>query len=116
MTNFKYNGIIISFETKFTERQGIVLDISSIYKYLVPITQFNKGKASRLYSRAQKGEKLIVIKNNSPVAVILSPEEYELLNSFPKLCIEATENKQEIDKVRMEALFKKFKALEKKGE
>ncbi len=92
------------------------MDISSLYKHLVPITQFNKGKASRLFTRAQKGETLIVIKNNSAVAVILSPEEYELLNSFPKLCIEATENKQEVDKTRMETLLKKFKAIEKKGE
>ena len=116
MTNFKYNDIIILLKTKFAERQEIELDISSLYKHLVPITQFNKGKASRLFTRAQKGEKLIVIKNNYPVAIILSPEEYELLNSFPKLCIEATENKQEIDKVRMEALLNKFKALEKKEE
>lgn len=51
-------------------------------KQLVPITQFNKGKASQLFSRVQKGETLVVIKNNTPVAVVISPEEYEMIEEY----------------------------------
>lgn len=92
------------------------MDISVLYKYLVPITQFNKGKASQLFTRAKKGETLIVIKNNSAVAVILSPEEYELLHEFTKLCSEATESKQEIDKIKMETLLRQLKTFNKNKE
>lgn len=60
------------------------MDISGVSKKLVSITQFNRGQASPLFSRAKNGETLLVIKNNAPVAVILSVEEYELLRAFPK--------------------------------
>jgi PHD/YefM family antitoxin component YafN of YafNO toxin-antitoxin module len=43
---------------------------------LVPITQFNKGQASRIFDRLKTERRLIVLKNNAPSAVILSLEEY----------------------------------------
>ena len=58
------------------------MNIANILKQMVSITQFNKGKASQLFSRAQKGETLFVMKNNNPVAVIISPEQYEVLAEF----------------------------------
>ncbi len=61
-------------------------------KQLVPITQFNKGKASQLFSRVQKGETLVVIKNNTPVAVVISPEEYEMIEEY--LPAKTKENRQ----------------------
>ena len=60
------------------------MDISCVSKKLVSITQFNRGQASPLFSRVKNGETLLVIKNNAPVAVVLSVEEYELLRAFPK--------------------------------
>lgn len=51
----------------------------------MPITLFNKGKASQLFSRVNKGETLVVVKNNAAVAIILSPEEYEILEKIPKI-------------------------------
>ena len=38
-----------------------------------------------MFSRVKNGETLVVVKNNSPVAIILSPDEYELLQKFPKV-------------------------------
>jgi len=46
---------------------------------LVPITQFNRGQASRIFDRLRSEPELIVLKNNQPSAVILSPEEYTRL-------------------------------------
>jgi len=43
---------------------------------LVSITQFNKGQASKIFDRLKTEPQIIVLKNNSPSAVILSPEEY----------------------------------------
>ena len=63
---------------------GAFLDLSKVFKQLIPITQFNKGKASQLFARVQKGETLVVLKNNSPVAVVISPEEYIIIEKFYK--------------------------------
>lgn len=50
---------------------------TNILNCLVPITQFNKGQASKIFDRLKTEQQIIVLKNNSPSAVILSPEEYE---------------------------------------
>ena len=50
---------------------------TNILHSLVSITQFNKGQASKIFERLKTDKQLIVIKNNLPSAIILSPEEYE---------------------------------------
>lgn len=49
---------------------------------LVPITQFNRGQASRIFDRLRSEPQLIVLKNNQPSAVILAPEEYTRLTEI----------------------------------
>lgn len=49
---------------------------SSILHNLVPITQFNRGQASRIFDRLNTDLTLVVMKNNQPAAIILSPDEY----------------------------------------
>ena len=49
---------------------------------LVSITQFNKGQASRIFDRLSSEKQLIVLKNNVPSAVIISPEEYIRLSEI----------------------------------
>jgi len=49
---------------------------------LVPISQFNKGQASKIFARARAEGRLVVLKNNAPEAVILSPEEYKRLREI----------------------------------
>ena len=46
---------------------------------LVSITAFNQGQASKIFSRLKKDKQIIVLKNNIPSAVLLSPEEYNRL-------------------------------------
>ena len=43
---------------------------------LIPISQFNKGQASKIFDRLRPEPELIVLKNNQPSAVILAPDEY----------------------------------------
>ena len=52
---------------------------ANILNSLVPITQFNRGQASRIFDRLRTERQLVVLKNNQPAAVILSPEEYTRL-------------------------------------
>lgn len=61
---------------------------------LVPITQFNKGQASRIFDRLRTEKQLVVLKNNAPSAVILSPDEYARLAEIEEdyaLLLEANE-------------------------
>ncbi len=61
---------------------------------LVPITQFNRGQASRIFDRLNTESQLIVLKNNQPAAVILSPTEFSRLSEIEEdyeLLLEAVE-------------------------
>ena len=91
------------------------MDISGLFKNIVSITQFNKGQASPLFSRAQKGETLLVIKNNMPMAVILSPEEYELLRSVPKAYKRMIETSSSGSSEELETLINRLESYDKKG-
>lgn len=55
---------------------------ANIMQSLVPISQFNKGQAAKIFDRLHSEKELIVLKNNQPSAVILSPEEYTRLTDI----------------------------------
>lgn len=55
---------------------------ANLFDTLVPITQFNRGQASRIFDRLHTVDQLIVLKNNQPAAVILSPQEYQRLSEI----------------------------------
>lgn len=46
---------------------------------IVPITLFNRGQAGKIFGEVKNGSPKIVIKNNEPEAVIISPDEYNEL-------------------------------------
>lgn len=45
----------------------------------IPISMFNKGLAGKIFEEVKNGEVKVVTKNNIPVCVLLSPEEYTAL-------------------------------------
>ena len=55
---------------------------ANLLQSLVPISQFNKGQASKIFDRLHTERELIVLKNNQPSAIILSPEEYTRLTEI----------------------------------
>ena len=55
---------------------------ADLLQCLVPISQFNKGQAAKIFDRLHSERELIVLKNNQPSAVILSPEEYTRLTEI----------------------------------
>lgn len=67
------------------------MDISDIIKNMIPITLFNKGKASQIFSRVNHNETLLAVKNNVPIAIISPPKEYELLRQLFTTCKKARE-------------------------
>ena len=40
---------------------------------------FNQGQASKIFSRLQDEKQIVVLKNNVPTAILLSPDEYDRL-------------------------------------
>jgi len=44
---------------------------------LVPISRFNKGEASKIFDEIKDTGYKIVVKNNTPACVMLTPERYQ---------------------------------------
>lgn len=64
------------------EMRVIMAIAADILQSLVPISQFNKGQAAKIFDRLHSENELIVLKNNQPSAIILSPEEYTRLTEI----------------------------------
>ena len=71
---------------------------TDLLQSLVPISQFNKGQAAKIFDRLHSERELIVLKNNQPSAIILSPEEYTRLTEIEEdyfLLLEANKRIEE---------------------
>ena len=55
------------------------MSVVGMMKTMIPITRFNKGEANKIFDEVQRAGAKIVMKNNSPACVLLSPEQYESL-------------------------------------
>ena len=55
------------------------MSIVGIMNAMVPITRFNKGEASKIFDEVESSGIKIVVKNNKPACVLLSPAQYENL-------------------------------------
>lgn len=49
---------------------------------LVSISQFSKGQAAKVFDRLHNEAQLVVLKNNIPAAILLSPEEFTRLSEI----------------------------------
>ena len=79
------SGKYIIFDTmqKMCAEMRVIMAIAAdILQSLVPISQFNKGQAAKIFDRLHSENELIVLKNNQPSAIILSPEGYTRLTEI----------------------------------
>ena len=53
------------------------ISVSNILNAIVPISRFNKGEASKIFDEVSAGGFKIVVKNNKPICVLITPEKYE---------------------------------------
>lgn len=51
--------------------RGNILDV------LVPISRFNKGEANKIFDEVRLSGHKVVVKNNVPACILLSPESYQ---------------------------------------
>ena len=50
--------------------------VSNVLDALVPITRFNRGEANRIFDELRETGYKVVVKNNTPTCVLLTPERY----------------------------------------
>ncbi|MEA3422543.1 MAG: type II toxin-antitoxin system Phd/YefM family antitoxin [Bacillota bacterium] len=53
------------------------LSTSNIMDSLVSISRFNKGEAKKVFDEVNEAGQKIVLKNNKPISVLMSPSRYE---------------------------------------
>lgn len=59
----------------------MIMNIRSAIENTVSISQFNRGLAGKIFDEVKRCGAKVVMKNNSPECVLLSPKEYiQLLN------------------------------------
>lgn len=76
------------------------MNIRGVIENTVPISQFNRGLAGKIFDEVNRSGAKVVIKNNSPECVLLSPEEYiQLLDEVndARLLITATQRMSGFD-------------------
>ncbi len=80
----------------------------------VPITQFNRGLAGKIFDEVKRTGAKVVIKNNTPEVVIVSTEEYlkeqeELENlRLWKLAMERIDHSDPSQYISLDAFDKKY--------
>lgn len=58
-------------------------DLTSAIRNTISISLFNKGMAGQIFSDVKRNGAKVVMKNNTPECVLLSPEEYiELMDEL----------------------------------
>lgn len=66
----------------------------------VPISRFNKGEANKIFDEVKQSGSKIVVKNNIPTCVLITPEKYEeMINAIEdyKLLLETEKRMKNIN-------------------
>lgn len=53
--------------------------VKNMLNSIIPISRFNKGEANKIFDEVSQSGYKIVVKNNSPTCVLLTPKKYEEL-------------------------------------
>jgi len=51
--------------------------ISDIFKNVISITDFNRGKGSKIIDEVKHSGYKVIMKNNKPEAVLITPQQFE---------------------------------------
>jgi len=55
------------------------MSVAGMMNSMIPITRFNKGEATKIFEEVELSGTKIVVKNNKPACVLVSPSQYEKL-------------------------------------
>ena len=51
--------------------------VSNLLNTMVPISRFNRGEAGKIFDEVNASGVKVVVKNNKPACVLITPEKYE---------------------------------------
>ena len=91
------------------------ISISGVMNSLVPISRFNKGEANKIFEEVKETGFKIVLKNNSPACVLITPETYEqMLETIEeyRLYLEA---EKRMENAKQEDFISRDRVLEELG-
>jgi len=76
------------------------LALGNVMDALVPITRFNRGEANKVFDEVRKTGCKVVIKNNVPTCVLLTPERYKEMVEIieDQYLMAVAENREKYDK------------------
>jgi PHD/YefM family antitoxin component YafN of YafNO toxin-antitoxin module len=84
----------------------------NIIDSIVPISRFNKGEANKIFNEVKTSGIRIVVKNNTPECVLISPKEYqEMIEQYEDalLLVEANNRlSQKIGYISQEEILKEL--------
>lgn len=84
----------------------------NVLKSIVPISRFNKGEANKIFSEVKNDGVRIVVKNNVPECVLISPKDYQdMLEKYEDalLLIEAEKRASEnVTQISQEDILKRY--------
>jgi len=55
------------------------MTVDNVLNSIVPISRFNKGEAGKIFNEVKNDGFKIVVKNNVPTCVLITPEKYQEL-------------------------------------
>lgn len=90
------------------------ISVRDMLNSIVPISRFNKGEANKIFNEVNNCGYKIVIKNNKPTCVLITPEKYEeMMETIEdyKLFVDAEKRMKsavETDFISHEQLMKKL--------
>lgn len=82
---------------------------------LVSISQFNKGYASRIFDKLKEKKQMVVLKNNEPAAILLSPEEYARLTEIEEDYLLLCESVRRMEHSKNEPVFSMEEVIKELG-
>jgi len=54
-----------------------ILSLNNALDALIPISRFNRGEANKIFEEVKESGCKVVVKNNVPACILLTPEKYK---------------------------------------
>lgn len=85
------------------------LNTLNILDSIIPISRFNKGEANKIFSDVKKFGTKIVVKNNVPECILMSPQSYQqMMEEYEDAILAAEASKRLSENTTQDNLMKKF--------